>query len=262
MLQSDGGFCSTKYSYHGNNGSETNFIKIRLSAADLFVLDYNRLHQTIRLTNEISERQLIMLDADIHKGENFLTSHQLDVRLFEKAMAAHLFIPPASEHPPAVIRASIKGNLIRLVKRSSRLSYFLESRSKFYERLRARYYGHTFLQTEFARVSWCDRRQFLHLNPAAAQSSKRNRMISQADPVTLAVTLPYTQRTATLKVEQELFSISKRLLIENTDKVPDELRSARFRLARKMGNKIGQKLLTARFPREDSTTRNLPMVPA
>jgi hypothetical protein len=80
-------------------------------------------------------------------------------------------------------------------------------------------------------------------------------MISQADPVTLAVTLPYTQRTATLKVEQELFSISKRLLIENTNTVPDELRSARFRLARKMGNKIGQKLLTARFPREDSTAR-------
>ena len=87
-------------------------------------------------------------------------------------------------------------------------------------------------------------------------------MISQADPVTLAVTLPYTQRTAALKVEQELFSISKRLLIENTDKVPDEIRSTWFRLARKMGNKIGQKLLTARFPREDSTTRNLPMVPA
>ena len=52
-----------------------------------------------------------------------------------------------------------------------------------------------------------------------------------------------------------LFSISKRLLIENKKPVPDELRSARFRLARKMGNKIGQKLLMTRFPREDSKTQ-------
>ena len=66
-------------------------------------------------------------------------------------------------------------------------------------------------------------------------------------PVTLALTLPYTQRTDAMKVERALFSTSKRLLVEN-DTVPEVLRTARFRLAQKMGTKLGQQLLTTRFP--------------
>ena len=65
--------------------------------------------------------------------------------------------------------------------------------------------------------------------------------------LTLALTLPYTQRTDAMKVERTLFSTSKRLLVEN-DTVPEVLRTARFRLARKMGTKLGQQLLTTRFP--------------
>ena len=60
--------------------------------AELFRAAYNNLHRTIRLTGEISDQKLIMLDADMHKGENFARTSQLDVRLFEKKMAAHLMI--------------------------------------------------------------------------------------------------------------------------------------------------------------------------
>jgi hypothetical protein len=42
-------------------------------------------------------------------------------------------------------------------------------------------------------------------------------------------------------------STSKRLLVEN-DTVPEVLRTARYRMARKMGTKLGQQLLTTRFP--------------
>jgi hypothetical protein len=66
-------------------------------------------------------------------------------------------------------------------------------------------------------------------------------------PVALALTLPYTQRTNAMKVERALFSTSKRLLVEN-DTVPQVLRTARYRLARKMGTKLEQQLLTTWFP--------------
>ena len=215
--------------------------------AELFRTAYNSLHRTINLTGEISDQNLVMLDADIHKGEHFAQSGQLDVRLFEKKMAAHLYIPPQSEHPAAVIRASVKGNLIRLVKRSSLLNYFLADRANFYRRLRARKFGHSILQKEFAKISWSDRWKFLHFNPAKKRLGRTQNNPKDAGPVTLALTLPYTQRTAALHVERALFSTSKRLLVEN-DKVPETLRTARYRLAQKMGTKLGQQLLTTRFP--------------
>ena len=215
--------------------------------AELFRAAYNNLHRTIRLTGEISDQKLIMLDADMHKGENFARTGQLDVRLFEKKMAAHLYIPPQSEHPVAVIRASIKGNLIRLVKRSSRLGYFLADRANFYRRLRARKFGHTILQKMFATISWSERWTYLHYNPATKRIGRTRMNPMNEGPVTLALTLPYTQRTDAMKVERALFSTSKRLLVEN-DTVPEVLRTARFRLAQKMGTKLGQQLLTTRFP--------------
>ena len=70
---------------------------------------------------------------------------------------------------------------------------------------------------------------------------------NNAGPPTLALMMPYTQRTDAMKVERALFSTSKRLLVEN-DTVPDTLRTARYRLAQKMGTKLGQQLLTTRFP--------------
>jgi hypothetical protein len=124
--------------------------------AVLFRTAYNSVHGTINLTGEISDQNLVMLDADIHKGEHFAQSGQLDVRLFEKKMAAHLYIPPQSEHPVVVIRASVKGNLIRLVKRSSLLNYFLADKANFYRRLRTRKFGHSILQKEFVKISWSD----------------------------------------------------------------------------------------------------------
>ena len=79
----------------------------------MFRAAYTNLHPTIKLTGEVSDHNVIMLDADVQKGDDFplTTCSELDVWLFEKKMAAHLFIPQSSEHPVAVIRASINGFL-------------------------------------------------------------------------------------------------------------------------------------------------------
>ena len=44
-----------------------------------------------------------------------------------------------------------------------------------------------------------------------------------------------------------LFSTSKRFLVENNTG-PETLRTTHYRLAQKMGTKLGQQLLTTRFP--------------
>ena len=77
----------------------------------MFRAAYNNLHPTIKLTSKVSDHNVIMLDADVQKGDDFPLTSELDVWLFEKKMVAHLFIPPSSEHPVAVIRASINGFL-------------------------------------------------------------------------------------------------------------------------------------------------------
>jgi hypothetical protein len=76
-----------------------------------------------------------------------------------------------------VIRASIKGNLIRLVKRSIILNYFLADRANFYRRLRARKFGYSILQKEFAKISWSDRWKFLHYNPAKKRLEREPKTI-------------------------------------------------------------------------------------
>jgi hypothetical protein len=50
-----------------------------------------------------------------------------------------------------------------------------------------------------------------------------------------------------LAIAGSLFSTSKRLLVENNT-VPETLCTTHYRLAQKMGTKLGQQLLTTRFP--------------
>ena len=60
-------------------------------------------------------------------------------------------------------------------------------------------------------------------------------------------TLESTQPAGYLAIAGSLFSTSKRLLVENNT-VPETLRTTHHRLAQKMGTKLGQQLLTTRFP--------------
>jgi hypothetical protein len=58
-----------------------------------------------------------------------------------------------------------------------------------------------------------------------------------------------------LAIAGSLFSNGKRLLVENNT-VPETLRTTHYRLAQKMGTKLGQQLLTTRFPRTKRVPSN------
>ena len=85
-------------------------------------------------------------------------------------------------------------------------------------------------------ASGAERWTFLHYDPATKRIGRTRTNPNNAGPATLALTLPYTQRTDAMKVERVLFSTSERLLVE-IDTVSEVLRTARYRLARENGNK-------------------------
>lgn len=200
----------------------------------------------LQITFEISHHSCTMLDLYCSKGRDWQRTGFLDLTVYQKPNAAHLFIPQFSEHPAHVLRAWIRGELIRYVKRSSSVEYYSTMQRLFVHRLTARGYTAAFLQPIFDGVRYSDRWVFLQPRPSERESTANQ-------PLVLALVLPHTQRLDALKVPAALFYFASRWL--HVDYVPAELRTANFKLARSTIGRFASRLIHYKFPKQGFSLR-------
>ena len=103
---------------------------------DLFVLEANRYHPTIKSTAEISQREINFLDTTVFKGERFYKVSVLDVRTHFKPTETFQYTHFSSCHAPGVAKGFIKGEALRPLRTNSSRALFEENINNFKSRLR------------------------------------------------------------------------------------------------------------------------------
>ena len=73
----------------------------------------NKVHNTIKFTHEISDKELIFLDVILYKDNRFQEKNILDIRTHIKPTNKQLYIHATSYHPPNTIAAISKGETKR-----------------------------------------------------------------------------------------------------------------------------------------------------
>ena len=123
-----------------------------------FLNRLNNLAPTIKLTWNISQREVIFLDMVVRVDQD---NQLLSTVPFQKPLNRYLYIPFNSFHPSHSKRSFIKAELIRYVRLSSKQSDFLKIRNKFFNRLRNRGYPRQFLSEIFSEVLYSSRQRYL-----------------------------------------------------------------------------------------------------
>eukprot|EP01052_Picozoa_sp_SAG31_P006374 SAG31_NODE_292_length_18283_cov_10.859859_17_plen_445_part_01 len=141
----------------------------------------------LEITAEVTSTSFTMLDLLCEKGPDWQNTGKLDLSVYQKPGNAYLYIPGFSDHPIHVLRAWIKGELVRYAKRSSSFEAFDRTRRLFVSRLFTRGYSVVFLQPIFDAVLYDHRWSLLQ---------QRLLQTNQPcdTPAVLALSLPYTQR--------------------------------------------------------------------
>ena len=162
----------------------------------------------LNITIEIDSSSMIFLDMIVFKHSDFRITGQLDFRCYQKPTNAYLYLPYTSAHPPHVWHAFIKGELMRYVKRCSRISDFAIMKMRFWIRLLNRGYPHAVLRKSFSSVSFHARSSYLleklpTPTPSLSSSSSRSQ--------TLPLVLTYSKQLVDNNLHT-LFSNNLRLL--------------------------------------------------
>jgi hypothetical protein len=127
---------------------------------------------TIRLKFTTSCFQVDFMDFVIGKRMCHATGRaDFFYAVHQKALNKYLYISPFSYHPPHVMRAYIKTELVRYVRHSSTRLDFLVIARRFFARLRERGFGPAFLRRVFDDVTYAQRNARLsraHADPNAA----------------------------------------------------------------------------------------------
>ena len=126
---------------------------------DLFIEQANTFHPTIKLTAEISEKEITFLDTVVCKGERFLQYPRRQNSLYKPTETfQHVqYTYYSSCHPPGVKRGFIKGEAIRLLRTNSSEKIFQEAICNFKTRLEARGYPKSLTERTLSEVSFVGR---------------------------------------------------------------------------------------------------------
>ena len=103
---------------------------------DIFILEANRYHPTIKFTAEISQREINFLGTTGFKGERFYKESVLDIRTHFKPTETFQYTHFSSCHVPGVAKGFIRGEALRLLRTNSSRTLFEENISNFKSRLR------------------------------------------------------------------------------------------------------------------------------
>ena len=128
---------------------------------DLFILEANRHHTTIKFTADISERGTNFLDTTVFKGERFCKESILDIRTHFKPTETFQYTHFSSCHAPGGAKGFIKGEALRLLRTNSSEALFEESINNFKLRLRDRGYPNNIVEKTLAEVKFKERKYAL-----------------------------------------------------------------------------------------------------
>jgi hypothetical protein len=126
------------------------FACVHSSYAPVFISDYNKLTEGIRVTHIINESHVDYLDLSIHISQPHSTFY---FKAFSKPFQKWLYNPGNSDHAPHTKSAFIKAELIRLALCSTFLSDFHISTKRFSLNLHARNYPIDLILKVFDTVS-------------------------------------------------------------------------------------------------------------
>ena len=83
---------------------------------NLFILEANRYHPTIKFTTEISEKETNFLDTTVFKGEIFNKDYVFDIKTHFKPPEMFQYTHFSSCHARSVRKGFIKYEALRLLK--------------------------------------------------------------------------------------------------------------------------------------------------
>lgn len=147
----------------------------------------------LRFTVVIHTQHADFLDMRVFKPPGFAVERRLAVRVADKELSRHLYVPFSSFHPRHSFSGVVVGELIRAARLCTRPSDWLDFRDRLFGWLRARQYPTLFLAKWMARVKYSIRTRYTPDNQMHKQLHNTN--------TRTAVVFPYTPYTIRLRLQ-------------------------------------------------------------
>ena len=105
-----------------------------------YIIEINKLHDTIKFTHDISDTELTFLDVTLYKGNRFQSQNILDIRTHIKPTNKQLYVHASLYHPPSILAAISKGETRRYLCTNSDANNFEKMTVNLIHRLKHRGY--------------------------------------------------------------------------------------------------------------------------
>jgi len=128
---------------------------------DAIITQVNKKHPRIKITVVVSDTSIDALDITFFKGSRFHNSGILDIKPYRKKQSRFLYPIYSSFHAPGSKTSWLVAELMRLVRNSSHLSYFLAEKRFFAEKTRLRGIPPSVFDLHASKVSYADRAKYL-----------------------------------------------------------------------------------------------------
>jgi hypothetical protein len=124
-----------------------------MAAFEAFLAYLNQAHATIKFTHEVSPISLNFLDVTVYVDDH----GQLQTKLYTKPTDAHLYLYPASSHPPSTKKAIPYSQALRIRKICSTLQDLLEGMTILRTYFQRRGYSKALIENAISKASAIDR---------------------------------------------------------------------------------------------------------
>jgi len=105
------------------------------------------------------------MDLYIFKGNNFLDTGILSIKVYQKPENRYMYIPYKSAHPRHTIKNYVLGELKRYVRINTEELNYQKIKNNFFLRMRNRGFHKNVLAKWFSQVKYSNRAKFLDGNP-------------------------------------------------------------------------------------------------
>lgn len=111
-----------------------------------FIEILNNHDPSIKLKYIINEQFIDFLDMTIYKGENFIATQKLDIKVYFKETDTHALLHKTSFHPQHTFKGLVKSQLIRFQRICTKEQEFMKAVKILFESLKSRGYSRSFLR--------------------------------------------------------------------------------------------------------------------
>ncbi len=128
---------------------------------EALVSHLNKQVSSIKFTSEYSQNSIDFLDLTIFKGPRYEKTGILDIRPYSKAIDAHAYLYFSSAHHKSIIRGLVKGEMIRVLRRSLSPEIFAQGMRDLEQWFLDRGYRKLLLREIAATIRFSDRQGYL-----------------------------------------------------------------------------------------------------